>query len=91
MHKQSLIYVAGHRGLVGFSIYHVLESQGYSRILTRTRAGMDLFDGAAVDAFFNSEKPVVGSYRPGGRNTAYITKLPACCWKQQSPARSEML
>ena len=57
MEKQSRIYVAGHRGLVGSSICRALERQGYSRILTRTHAEIDLFDRAAVDRFFDAEKP----------------------------------
>jgi GDP-L-fucose synthase len=69
MYKQSRIYVAGHRGLVGSSICRALESQGYSHILTRTRAEMDLFDGAAVNTFFGEEKPeyvVLAAAKVGG-------------------------
>jgi GDP-L-fucose synthase len=57
MQKQSRIYVAGHRGLVGSSICRGLESGGYGHILARTRAELDLFDGAAVNMFFREEKP----------------------------------
>ncbi len=57
MEKGSRIFVAGHRGLVGSSICRHLDHLGYSRILTRTRAEMDLFDRASVDAFFREERP----------------------------------
>jgi GDP-L-fucose synthase len=51
------IYVAGHRGMVGSAIVRNLQSQGYSNIVTRTHAEMDLTDQAAVKAFFEQEKP----------------------------------
>jgi GDP-L-fucose synthase len=57
MEKGSRIFVAGHRGLVGSSICRHLEHLGYNRILTRTRAELDLFDRAATDAFFREERP----------------------------------
>lgn len=51
------IYVAGHRGMVGSAIVRNLQSQGYTNIVTRTHAEMDLTDQAAVKAFFEQEKP----------------------------------
>jgi GDP-L-fucose synthase len=57
MKKDSRIYIAGHRGLVGSAIHRELERLGYSNILTRTRAELDLLDTAAVNAFFAKEKP----------------------------------
>ena len=69
MEKQSRIYVAGHRGLVGSSICRALERQGFSRILKRSRAELDLFDRVAVDAFFREEKPeyvVLAAAKVGG-------------------------
>jgi GDP-L-fucose synthase len=57
MDKSSRIYVAGHRGLVGSAIRRRLESGGYSNVIVRDRRELDLFDQAAVDAFFASEKP----------------------------------
>jgi GDP-L-fucose synthase len=51
------IYIAGHRGMVGSAILRNLQSQGYSNIVTRTHAEMDLTDQAAVKAFFEQEKP----------------------------------
>lgn len=51
------IYVAGHRGMVGSAIVRNLQSQGYSNIVTRTHAEVDLTDQAAVKAFFEQEKP----------------------------------
>ncbi|MBY0446844.1 MAG: GDP-L-fucose synthase [Burkholderiales bacterium] len=57
MNKQSKIYIAGHRGMVGGAIYRELQSQGFSNIITRTHAELDLSNQAAVDAFFATEKP----------------------------------
>lgn len=57
MEKDSRIYVAGHRGLVGSAIWHGLEKQGYSRLTGRTHAQLDLTDQRAVEAFFAAEKP----------------------------------
>jgi len=57
MEKNSKIFVAGHRGLVGSAIVRELERQGYTDILTRTHADLDLEDFHAVDQFFSAEKP----------------------------------
>ncbi len=53
----SKIYLAGHRGLVGGAILRRLQSEGFSNIVTRTSGALDLRDQAAVNAFFDSEKP----------------------------------
>lgn len=54
---EAKIYVAGHRGMVGGAIMRELQSQGYSNIVTRTHAELDLTNQAAVNAFFAAEKP----------------------------------
>ena len=51
------IYVAGHRGMVGSAIVRNLESKGLTNIVTRTHAELDLTSQAAVQAFFETEKP----------------------------------
>ena len=51
------IYVAGHRGMVGSAIVRNLEAQGHTNILTRTHAELDLTNQAAVQSFFEQEKP----------------------------------
>jgi GDP-L-fucose synthase len=51
------IYVAGHRGMVGSAIVRNLWEGGYNNILTRTHAELDLTNQAAVQAFFEKEKP----------------------------------
>ena len=51
------IYVAGHRGMVGSAIVRNLEAQGFANILTRTHAELDLTNQAAVQSFFEQEKP----------------------------------
>jgi GDP-L-fucose synthase len=57
MDKASRIFVAGHRGLVGSAIRRKLESAGYTSLILRTRAELDLLNQAAVEQFFASNKP----------------------------------
>lgn len=57
MKKESKIYVAGHRGLVGSAIVKNLTCKGYTNIITRTHAELDLTNQEAVKAFFEHEKP----------------------------------
>jgi len=57
MNKNAKIYIAGHRGMVGSAIYRKLEKEGYSNLLTRTSAELDLRDQKAVADFFSAEKP----------------------------------
>ena len=51
------IYVAGHRGMVGSAIVRNLQANGYTNIVTRTHAELDLTNQAAVKAFFEQETP----------------------------------
>jgi GDP-L-fucose synthase len=51
------IYVAGHRGMVGSAIVRALKEKGCKNIITRTHAELDLTNQAAVQAFFEIEKP----------------------------------
>jgi GDP-L-fucose synthase len=57
MNKNSKIFVAGHKGLIGSAIVRKLEENGYSNIIKRTRQELDLRDQLAVWHFFNKEKP----------------------------------
>jgi GDP-L-fucose synthase len=57
MNKNSRIYVAGHRGMVGSAIVRKLESQGYHNLILRTSIELDLREQAVVNSFFASEKP----------------------------------
>lgn len=57
MDKNTKIYVAGHRGLVGSAIWNNLKQKGYARLVGRTHAELDLLDGAAVRRFFDEEQP----------------------------------
>ena len=59
MDKQTKIYVAGHRGLVGSAIWKNLQSKGYTNLVGRTHAELDLLDGTAVKRFFDEEQPEV--------------------------------
>jgi len=57
MEKNSKIYIAGHRGLVGSAIVRKLESEGYTNLVTRTHSELDLLNQQAVADFFTAEKP----------------------------------
>ena len=57
MNKPDKIYVAGHRGMVGSAIVRALESAGFDNIKTATRKEVDLTNQAAVNDFFEKEKP----------------------------------
>src|SRR5574344_1108987 len=55
--KQSKIYVAGHRGLVGSAIWNNLKARGYNNLVGRSHSELDLADQNAVKEFFDTEKP----------------------------------
>lgn len=57
MDRSAKIYVAGHRGMVGSALVRRLQSGGYTNILTRTHAQLDLLSQAATEAFLRQEKP----------------------------------
>lgn len=57
MEKNSKIFVAGHRGMVGSAIVRKLQQEGFENILTRTSAELDLRNQAAVNDFFSRERP----------------------------------
>jgi GDP-L-fucose synthase len=57
MNKNTRIYIAGHRGLAGSAIMRELQRQGYTNLVTRTHAELDLEDAAATQRFFEQEKP----------------------------------
>ena len=57
MEKDSIIYVAGHRGLVGSAIWNNLKSKGYTNLVGRTHSELDLLDGNAVKEFFDATNP----------------------------------
>jgi GDP-L-fucose synthase len=69
LNKTSKIYVAGHRGLAGSAIVRALQADGYTHIITRTHAELDLIDQRAVEAFYEQEKPeyvVLAAAKVGG-------------------------
>ncbi len=57
MDKDSKIYVAGHRGLVGSALERELQRAGFANLVHRTRSELDLQDRPAVEAFFARERP----------------------------------
>lgn len=69
MDKDAKIYVAGHRGLVGSALVRRLQAKGYTNLVTRTHAELDLTNQAAVAAFFAQEKPeyvILAAAKVGG-------------------------
>jgi len=69
MDKTAKIYVAGHRGLVGSALMRQLQAQGYSNIVTRTHAELDLANQTEVKSFFEAEKPeyvILAAAKVGG-------------------------
>ena len=67
--KDIKIYVAGHRGMVGSAIWQHLEDAGYTNLVGRTSAELDLCDPHATQAFFEEEQPdfvVLAAARVGG-------------------------
>lgn len=56
MNKNSKIYIAGHRGLVGSAILNKLEKEGFTNLIYRRSSELDLRDPAAVNSFFQNEK-----------------------------------
>src|SRR5579862_2468279 len=57
MDKNAKIFVAGHRGLVGSSIWRALRQRGFTQLIGKTRSEVDLLDAKAVNDFFAKEKP----------------------------------
>jgi len=67
--KSDKIFVAGHRGLVGSALVRKLQEGGFSNLLLRDRAALDLRDPVGVDRFFAAEKPevvILAAARVGG-------------------------
>ncbi len=71
MESNTKIYVAGHRGMVGSAIVRQLKSKGYTNIIGRTSAELDLKIQVDVDTFFENEKPeyvILAAAKVGGIN-----------------------
>lgn len=69
MQTNSLIYIAGHQGLVGSALMRLLTTMRYTHLITRTMQELDLRNQAAVNSFFEKERPeyvVVAAARVGG-------------------------
>jgi GDP-L-fucose synthase len=69
MDRQAKVFIAGHRGMVGSALWRCLSGRGYTNLLTRTRAELDLLDQSAVDRFLSRERPdylFIAAARVGG-------------------------
>lgn len=100
MKKNGKIYVAGHRGLVGSALVRKLKRAGYTNLLLKTRAELDLTDQRKVARFFEKEKPAyvfVAAAKVGGilanrdakadilyENLAIQTNIIHSAWKNQA-------
>jgi len=99
MKKNAEIFVAGHRGLVGSALVRCLERSGYTNILKRSRAELDLGDALAVRKFFDEERPdyvMLAAAKVGGilanetypaefihSNLAVQTNVIHECWRHE--------
>ena len=69
MNKESKVYIAGHRGLVGSAIVKNLKEKGYTNLIYKTHEALDLMNQVKVEAFFQREKPeyvVLAAAKVGG-------------------------
>ena len=69
MEKNSKIYIAGHRGLVGSAIINILQSKGYNNLIVRTHKELDLANSSDVSDFFEQQKPefvILAAAKVGG-------------------------
>ncbi len=69
MNSNDSIYVAGHRGMVGAALVRLLKERGFTNLVLRTRAELDLCDPAAVRAFYEKTRPdyvLVAAAKVGG-------------------------
>src|SRR5277367_2945839 len=67
--RDSRIFIAGHRGLVGAAVLRALHKQGFKHLIVRTRQELDLTEQAAVRSFFNESRPdvvIMAAARVGG-------------------------
>lgn len=69
MQRESRVFLAGHRGLVGSAILRRLQSSGYRHLLLRARSELDLLDRVAVERFFAEQQPeyvILAAAKVGG-------------------------
>ncbi|MDR0427964.1 MAG: GDP-L-fucose synthase, partial [Dysgonamonadaceae bacterium] len=69
MNKNSKIYIAGHKGLVGSAIWNNLKAKGYTNLIGKTIEELDLMDAEAVKIFFDEEQPeyvILAAAKVGG-------------------------
>jgi GDP-L-fucose synthase len=75
MKKDSKIYIAGHRGMVGSAIHRLLDAEGFKNLIYKTSSELDLRDQKAVSTFFEEEKPeyvFLAAAKVGGINANNI-------------------
>lgn len=92
MDKSSKIFVAGHRGLAGGAIHRELARQGFTNLLTRTRAELDLTCAGDVEEFFQWERPeyvILAAAKVGG--IMANSTMPADFLRENLAIQSSML
>ena len=97
--KDTKIYIAGHRGMVGSAVWRALESKGYTSLLGKTSAELDLRNQQAVLDFYVAEKPTLvidAAARVGGilansdfpyqflMENMQIQKVNSCSWVKKT-------
>lgn len=69
MNKNSKIYIAGHKGLVGSALWKTLQNKGYNNLVGKSKSELDLMDARAVNQFFEEEQPeyvILAAAKVGG-------------------------
>ena len=77
MNKESKVYIAGHRGMVGSAVWRALESKGYTNLIGKTFEDLDLRDQNAVNDFYNCEQPQ--AVIPSSNNSSALSTLKGDC------------
>ncbi|RCW30029.1 GDP-L-fucose synthase [Marinilabilia salmonicolor] len=69
MKKNSKIYIAGHKGLVGSALWKTLQNKGYNNLVGKSKSELDLMNAQAVNQFFEEEQPeyvILAAAKVGG-------------------------
>ena len=76
--KQTKIYIAGHRGMVGSAVWRILASKGYTNLIDKTSVELDLRNQQAVLDLYNQEQPevVIGAAAKVGGLLANVVHRP---------------
>ena len=82
--RDQVIYIAGHRGMVGSALVRRLTALGYTNLLTASHAELDLLDQAAVNRFFPSSASTRSIWPPLG----WVVSMPTTPTRPTSSTRT---